>query len=80
MSRADLPRLPADARQRRAEDEPAPIDTARIAEDIGMAALELAKRARAAGLTTIGYLLESVALEAGTEAAARQWPTDASAR
>jgi hypothetical protein len=29
-------------------------------------------------LTTIGYLLENVALEAGAEAAARQWPTDAS--
>jgi hypothetical protein len=46
------------------------------AQEIGMAALDLAQRARAAGLTTLGYLLEGVALEAGTEAAARQWPLD----
>jgi hypothetical protein len=54
----------------------APADSAKIAEDIGMAALELAERARTAGLTTIGYLLESVALEAGAQAAAGQWRAD----
>jgi len=43
-----------------------------------MAVLDLAERARAAGLTTIGYLLESVALEAGTQAAAARWPSDGS--
>ena len=32
--------------------------------------------AREAGLTSIAYLLESVALEAGAEAATRQWPAD----
>ena len=53
-------------------------DNAKVAEDIGIAALELAKRARDAGLTTIGFLLESVALEAGAEAAARQLAADVS--
>jgi len=78
MSRADLPRRSANARRGRPADEPAPIDRAQIAEDIGMAVLDLAERARAAGLTTIGYLLESVALEAGTQAAAARWPSDGS--
>lgn len=53
-----------------------PTNSAKIAEDIGAAALELATRAHAAGLPTIGFLLESVALEAGTEAATRRWPAD----
>ena len=51
-----------------------PNDGGSVAEHIGVAALELACRARAAGLTTLGYLLESAALEAGTEAATRRWP------
>jgi hypothetical protein len=51
-------------------------DSAKIAEDIGVAALELAKRARDAGLPTIGYLLESAALEAGAEAAVGQVQAD----
>ena len=55
-------------------------NSAEIAEDIGIAALGLAKLAREAGLTTIGYLLESVALEAGAEAATRQWPADIAER
>jgi hypothetical protein len=59
-----------------AAGEAAPADSAKIAEDIGMAALELAERARTAGLTTIGYLLESVALEAGAQAAAGHWRAD----
>lgn len=50
--------------------------SAAVAADIGIAALELAKRAQAAGLTTLGYLLESVALEAGAEAAASDWRDD----
>lgn len=45
--------------------EPAALD--RIAEGIGMAALDLAERARAAGLNTTGYLLECAALAAGNE-------------
>jgi hypothetical protein len=53
-----------------------PLNSAEVAEDIGLAALDLAKWARAAGLTTVSYLLENVALEAGTEAAARRWPAD----
>jgi hypothetical protein len=52
-------------------------DSAKIAEDIGIAALALAQRAHAAGLQTLGFLLESVALEAGAEAAATQLPADA---
>ena len=57
-----------------AERAAAPVDSSRVAEDIGIAVLELADRARDAGLSSIGYLLEMVALEAGAEAAARQWP------
>jgi hypothetical protein len=45
-----------------------------------MAALRLAKRARAAGLTAAGHLLETAALEAGAEAAARQWRAEFSGR
>jgi len=59
-----------------ATGEDAPPDVAQIAEDIGIAALDLAERANAAGLTTIGFLLESVALEAGAEAAATRRPAD----
>jgi hypothetical protein len=78
MSRADRSQHPADGCLDRTAGRPANerIDSARVAEDIGTAALDLAKRARDAGLTTVGYLLESVALEAGAEAVARQWPTD----
>jgi hypothetical protein len=49
-------------------------DTAKTAEEIGIAALKLAKRAQAAGLPMIGYLLESVALEAGAKATERHGP------
>ena len=59
-----------------AESAAAPLDSGKVAEDIGIAVLELADRARDAGLSSIGYLLEMVALEAGAEAAARQWPAD----
>ena len=61
-------------------DAPASCDSSQIAEQLGMEALDMAKRARAAGLTTLGFLLESAALEAGTQAAALQWPEDAPAR
>lgn len=57
-------------------DAAAPPDSGKVAEDIGIAALELADRARDAGLSSIGYLLEMVALEAGAQAAARQWPVE----
>ena len=53
-----------------------PVDPARIAEEIGIEALGMAKWARAAGLDTLGYLLESAALEAGALVAALQWPDD----
>ncbi len=76
MSRAHRPRLPANAP--RAAAKPAPIDSAQIAEDIGLAALDLAQQAHAAGLTSIGFLLESVALEAGSVAAAVRWPANRS--
>jgi hypothetical protein len=76
MSRADIHRLPAAGGPDRSSAKPMPDDGAKLAEEIGIAALELAKRAQDAGLHTIGFLLESVALEAGAEAAARQWPAD----
>jgi hypothetical protein len=77
MSRIGIRRLPPGGA---ADDrgKPHADDSAEIAEEIGFAALELAKRANAAGLMTIGYLLESAALEAGAEAAERQSPIDAS--
>lgn len=56
--------------------DPGPIDSGKVAEDIGIAVLELADRARDAGLSSIGYLLEMVALEAGAQAATRQWPIE----
>jgi hypothetical protein len=64
----------------RPDDDHASFDTARIAEEIGMAALDMAERANAAGLPTLVFLLESVALEAGSQAAALQWPDDAPKR
>jgi len=56
----------------------ASFDTARIAEEIAMEALGMAKWARAAGMPTLGFLLESAALEAGAQLAALQWSQDAS--
>lgn len=47
-------------------------DRAKIARDIGGQALELAKRARAADLPALGYLLETAAFEA----AAGPWSGD----
>jgi hypothetical protein len=52
------------------------IDPARIAHELAIAALGMAKTARAVGLTSVGFLLESAALEAGARAAAMQWPED----
>ena len=76
MSRSERSLLAVAGAADVAAGDAAPADSAKIAEDIGMAALELAERARTAGLTTIGYLLESVALEAGAQAAAGQWRAD----
>ncbi|MGH6673040.1 MAG: hypothetical protein ACRECV_13845 [Xanthobacteraceae bacterium] len=56
---------------------PTPAPNSGTAEDIGFAALALARRAQAAGLNTISYLLECVALEAGAEAAAHGTRADA---
>jgi len=82
MSRADISRLPGDNAIKREAAEPsdrvgsdnasgdgAGGGRARVAEDLGLAALKLAVLARNAGLTTLGYLLEAAALEAGAEAA-----------
>jgi len=52
------------------------FNTLRIAEEIGIEALGMAKWARAAGLTTLGFLLESAALEAGAHVAALQTAED----
>lgn len=57
-----------------------PCDTVRLAEEIGMEALDMAKRAQEAGLPTLGFLLEAVALEASAQADAARWPSDASER
>jgi len=78
MSRARSSQPLTDGQADRAAAEPSSNDSASVAENIGIAALELAKRARAAGFTTIGYLLECAALEAGAKAAASKWPADAS--
>lgn len=58
-----------EARVDRHADHAFPHETAAVAEQIGFAALALAKEANRAGLTTLGFLLESAALEAGAEAA-----------
>ena len=50
-------------------------DRAKTAEEISAQALELAKRARAAGLTALSHALEAAALEAATVC----WPGDESA-
>jgi hypothetical protein len=51
-------------------------DPARIAHELAIEALGMAKSARAVGLTSVGFLLESAALEAGAQAAVMQWPED----
>jgi hypothetical protein len=77
MSRANRFGAQSEGRHSGTADRPAaPLDSGKVAEDIGIAVLELADRARNAGLSSIGYLLEMVALEAGAEAAARQWPAE----
>jgi hypothetical protein len=57
---------------------PTSNQTASVAEYVGKVALELAKLAQAEGFATLGYLLESVALEAGAEAAASGLPAETS--
>ncbi len=76
MSRANQFGPHTDGRGDRAAGATGPLDSGKVAEDIGIAVLELADRARDAGLSSIGYLLEMVALEAGAQAATRQWPTE----
>jgi hypothetical protein len=48
----------------------------KTAEDISWQALELAERARTAGLMELCHLLEGVALSAAAEASASRWPQD----
>ncbi len=76
MSRANQFKPQTDGCRDDAIDAAAAPDSGKVAEDIGIAVLELADRARNAGLTSIGCLLEMVALKAGAEAAARQWPAE----
>lgn len=81
MSRGKTSRLPAPAKpkprqNRKPAGGPASFNTVQIAEEIGMEALDMAKRAQAAGLPTLGFLLESVALEAAAQADAATWPRD----
>lgn len=53
-----------------------PRHAGQIAAIIGSAALELAREANGAGLTTLGYLLEIAALEAGAEAGSSECAAD----
>jgi hypothetical protein len=80
MSRAHVIRPLAEGLADESAGKTRTYNSAEIAEDVGIATRGLAKLAREAGLTTIGYLLESVALEAGAEAAARHWPADIAER
>jgi len=68
--------MPAEPRPDAVPGPPVPDETAAAAEQIGLAVLALAKAANCAGLTTLGFLLESAALEAGAEAAAHRGPAD----
>jgi hypothetical protein len=77
MIRTRPPPLSLDGGRDTAADDTTQVDSARIALGIGVTALDLARQASAAGLTTLAFLLENVALEAGTQAEARQWPSDA---
>jgi hypothetical protein len=74
MSRADRGKSAGNARSGNASASAK--ESALVAEEIGDTALILAKAAHDAGLTSVAYLLESVALEAGAEAVARRWPED----
>jgi len=80
MSRANVSRFPGKGPAEASAGKPVSVDSAKIAEDIGIAALKLATRAHDAGLTTIAHLLQSVALEAGAEAATRWWSDDVAER
>ena len=51
-------------------------DRVNAAEEISRQALHLAQEARAAGFAELCLALESVALNAASEAAAAQWPRD----
>jgi hypothetical protein len=78
MSRADRNGLPGIDRRTWTAEEPLQCDRAQIAEYIGLAALDMAGLARAAGFTTASYLLESAALDCGAKAVATRWPPDQS--
>jgi hypothetical protein len=59
----------------RAHSENLP-NPAEVAEEIGVKALELADRARSAGLMVLCQLLESAALTAAADGLAAEWPAD----
>jgi hypothetical protein len=70
-------RRPSDRSWRKSANKAVRHDRADAAQDVAFVALDLAKRARAAGLTTLGHQLEMVALEVGAQAAAGRWPDEA---
>ena len=76
MSR-NVRQRPSDRPWRKCTDKAVRHDGENAPQDIAFVALDLAKRARAAGLTTLGHQLEMVALEAGAQAAAGRWPDEA---
>jgi hypothetical protein len=59
-------------------EEPSGCDRARIAEYIGLAALDMAGLARAAGFIAASHLLESAALDCGAKTVEARWPPDRS--
>ena len=73
MSRLDRPSSESPPEDQAAEFPP---DSARVAEEIGIAVFDLLALARAAGLTSVSHLLELAALEAGAQAATSQMPLD----
>jgi hypothetical protein len=78
MSRSIGNGLPAKANRTWAAEEPLQCDRAQIAEYIGLAALDMAGLARAAGFIAASYLLESAALDCGAKAVETRWPPDQS--
>lgn len=80
MSRGDLHPHRTDDSRSASVDQAVGGHSAQTAQEIATAALELAKRARAAGLTGVGYLLETVALQASVQAGTPRRPADVSGR
>jgi hypothetical protein len=75
MARTDKPPSGQPASSEGADKSHVACDPACVAEDISAKALELALRARRAGLTTLAYHLETAALSAAADGVSANWPT-----